>query len=114
MKDTLISKDLSIEGNVSSKGGVKLEGKITGDIDCMQLVVEQGGVINGQVTAEDVTVLGNVEGKIVAKEIRLHSTAVVNGDIFYEGISMEQGSRYEGNLKRTNKSQQQKRVAVGE
>ncbi len=41
MGETIISTDLTIIGNVTSKGNVKLDGKIRGDIHCASLVVSK-------------------------------------------------------------------------
>jgi cytoskeletal protein CcmA (bactofilin family) len=59
MGETIISQDLTIIGNVTSKGNVKLDGKIRGDIHCASLVVSESGDIDGGIIANnEVIVLG--------------------------------------------------------
>lgn len=102
MKETIISSDLTIIGNVTSNGNVKLDGTIQGDMYCSSLVVSENGEIKGGIVANDVVVLGKVNGSIRGKRVMLHSSAKVEGDIFHQGIGIEMGTRYDGTLKWTD------------
>ena len=102
MGETIISTDLTIIGNVTSKGNVKLDGKIRGDIHCASLVVSESGDIDGGIIANnEVIVLGKVVGTIRGKRVMLHATARVEGDIYHQGIGIEMGTRYDGSLRWT-------------
>lgn len=98
-RETVISNDLTIHGNVTSEGIVRLEGTIVGDMNCSSLVVENDGAISGNISAEEVNVHGRVEGTVHGKNVMLHSTAFVEGDIFHQGIGIEMGTHYDGRLK---------------
>lgn len=102
MKETIISSDLTIIGNVTSNGNVKLDGTIQGDMYCSSLVVSENGEIKGGIVANDVVVLGKVNGSIRGRRVMLHSSAHVEGDIFHQGIGIEMGTRYDGTLKWTD------------
>lgn len=104
-QETIISSDLTIIGNVSSNGNVKLDGVIHGDMYCSSLVVSENGEIKGGIVANDVVVLGRVFGCIRGKRVMLHSSAHVEGDIFHQGIGIEMGTRYDGSLKWTEDPQ---------
>lgn len=97
--ETVIGDDLTIIGNVISKGVVRLEGVITGDMTCASFVVEKGGVVKGNISAGEVHVHGRIEGEVHCQTIKLHSTAIVEGDIFHKGIGVEMGAQYDGRLK---------------
>lgn len=102
MTESVIGEDLTIIGNITSKGNVKLDGKLQGDMHCASLVVSEKGRIDGGVVANnEVVVFGNVVGSIRGKRVMLHSTAQVEGDIFHQGIGIEMGTRYDGTLKWT-------------
>ena len=90
---------LQFEGNVTSEGIVRLEGTIVGDMNCASLVVENDGAISGNIAAEEVNVHGRVEGTVHGKNVILHSSAFVEGDIFHQGIGIEMGTHYDGRLK---------------
>jgi len=98
-RETVISNDLTIHGNVASDGIVRLEGTIIGDMNCSSLVVENDGAISGNISADDVKVHGRVEGTVHGKNVMLHSTAFVEGDIYHQGIGIEMGTQYDGRLK---------------
>ena len=100
--DSNISNDLTIIGDVSSKGSVTLDGTIEGNIYCTSLIVTANGRINGGIVAnQEVTVQGQVTGTIRGRRVMLQSSAKVEGDIFHQGIGIEMGTRYDGTLRWT-------------
>jgi len=88
---TIISADLTIIGDVISKGKVTLDGNIQGDMRCASLVVGENGDINGAIVANEVVVFGRVMGSIHGDKVRLQSIANVQADIFHQGIGIEMG-----------------------
>ena len=54
MAPSVIGEDLTVEGNVISKGEVQLEGEIKGDCRCASLVIGDKALIEGGVLADDV------------------------------------------------------------
>jgi cytoskeletal protein CcmA (bactofilin family) len=99
--ETIISSDLTIVGNVLSKGRVKLEGTIEGDMHCRSLVVGEQGSVTGGIVAEEVSVYGRVAGTVRGGRVNLYATAHVEGDIYHHGIGIEMGTHYDGRLKWT-------------
>ena len=97
--ETVISNDLVIEGNVTSKGTVRLEGTLLGNMNCASFIVEERGVIKGNISAKNVEVCGQVEGSITGKNVQLQATALVDGDIYHQGIGIEMGAQYDGHLR---------------
>ena len=97
--DSNISNDLTIIGDVSSKGSVTLDGAIEGNIYCTSLIVTANGRVNGGIVAnEEVTVQGQVKGTIRGRRVMLKASAKVEGDVFHQGIGIEMGTRYDGTL----------------
>ncbi len=100
--DSNISNDLTIIGDVSSRGSVTLDGDIQGNIYCTSLIVTANGSVNGGIIAnQEVVVQGMVKGTIHARRVMLQSSAKVEGDIFHQGIGIEMGTRYDGTLRWT-------------
>src|SRR5271165_6231107 len=100
--DSNISNDLTIIGDVTSKGSVTLDGVIEGNIYCTSLIVTTNGRVNGGIVAnQEVTVQGQVTGTIRGRRVMLQSSAKVEGDIFHQGIGIEMGTRYDGSLRWT-------------
>src|SRR3954464_4643395 len=56
MVPTIIGEDLTIKGNVISKGEIQIDGQIEGDIRCGSLLIGDKAQVRGSVAAEDVVV----------------------------------------------------------
>jgi cytoskeletal protein CcmA (bactofilin family) len=91
-----IGEDLTITGNVSSKGELHLNGQVHGDVHCVSLVLGENARLVGNVAAEDVIVRGRLIGSVRALRVLLQSTARVEGDLFHKGLSVELGTHFEG------------------
>lgn len=90
---TIIADDVEITGSVKCSGGVKMSGKLNGDLTCAgEVLVEKGAAIKGNVAAASIVVLGMVKGNISAKErIELKGSARVAGDIKAKRLVVEEG-----------------------
>jgi cytoskeletal protein CcmA (bactofilin family) len=93
---SLLSESLTLEGNVVSEGEVQLDGVIRGDVRVAKLTVGETGHIEGQVYCETIEVRGRVIGTITSKQVRLYSTAYVDGDITHEQLAIESGAFFQG------------------
>jgi cytoskeletal protein CcmA (bactofilin family) len=93
---SVIGKDITIEGGVTGEGELHVDGLVRGDVRVGRLSVGESGLIEGTVTAELIEVRGKVIGSITAKQIRLFSTANVDGDITHEQLAMETGACFQG------------------
>jgi cytoskeletal protein CcmA (bactofilin family) len=93
---SLLSESLTVEGNVASEGEVQLDGVIRGDVRVAKLTVGETGHIEGQVFCETIEVRGRVIGTITSKQVRLYSTAYVDGDITHEQLAIESGAFFQG------------------
>ncbi len=97
---SLIGTDLTITGNVISKGEVQVDGEIQGDIHCASLVVGESAQITGGIVAEDVVVRGRVNGSIRATRVTMEASSHVEGDVYHKTLAIEQGAFFEGKSRR--------------
>lgn len=102
MVPSVIGEDLTVEGNVISKGEVQLEGEIKGDCHCASLVIGDKALIEGGVVADDVIVRGRVVGSVRGHRVTLQSSSHVEGDIFHQSLAIEQGAYFEGKSRRSD------------
>ena len=93
---SVISEDMTIDGNLISEGEVHIDGKIHGDVKVARLTLGESGVIEGSVTAEAVEIRGKVEGNMTAKLVRLFASSRIEGDITHEQLAMETGAHFQG------------------
>ena len=98
---SLIGPDLTITGNLISKGEVQVDGIVEGDIHGSHVVIGETAMINGGIIAEEVVIRGHVVGTVRSKRVMLQSTSQVEGDIFHQSLSIEQGALFEGKSRRT-------------
>ncbi len=102
MVPSIIGADLTITGNVISKGEVQVDGSIQGDLHCASLIIGEKAEINGVVVAEDVVVRGQVSGSIHGVRVTLQASSQVNGDITHQSLAIEQGAFFEGKSRRAD------------
>ena len=100
-KRSFLAEDLEINGDVRSAGPVEVMGKIIGTVRAPDVHISATGQVVGQVAAHNLSVMGAIEGKIVAKSVTLASSAHVQADMAHELITIETGARFDGTLKRT-------------
>ncbi len=99
--DTLVGTNTELKGDVSSKGIVRIDGRVTGNVTVQgDLFIGETAVIKGDVTATNIHVAGNIEGNVFSSGLlKLLSTARVIGDIQVKSFVCEEGSLFDGNCK---------------
>jgi cytoskeletal protein CcmA (bactofilin family) len=97
---TVIAKGVKVEGDFNSQGDVVIEGEVHGKITAAGvLTVGPEAVIKADIVADEAAVSGNVEGNIhVKKQIVLHSSARVRGDLQVERATIESGAVLDGRV----------------
>ena len=102
MVPSIIGEDLTIRGNVTSKGEIQVDGVIEGDIRCGSLLIGDKAQMRGSVAAEDVVVRGHIVGSVRGLRITLQAQSHVEGDIFHQSLAIEQGAYFEGKSRRSD------------
>jgi cytoskeletal protein CcmA (bactofilin family) len=97
---TQIGADLTIVGNLISKGEVHIDGDLQGDLHAGNVVIGESARITGGIVADEVVVRGMVQGSIRGKRVVLQSSSKVEGDIFHSQLAIEQGAFFEGKSRR--------------
>jgi cytoskeletal protein CcmA (bactofilin family) len=97
---TVIAKGVKVEGDFNSQGDVVIEGEVHGKITAMGvLTVGSEAVIKADIVADEAAISGTVEGNIqVKKQIVLHSSARVRGDVQVERATIESGAVLDGRV----------------
>ena len=98
---TIISNGVKIDGKLTSSGNIRVEGEIQGDISSQRnVMVGEGGKVNGQIIADSITIGGKVSGTVKAKEkLKLDPNGYLKGDIFTKILVIEAGARFDGKSK---------------
>lgn len=93
---SLIAANVTITGDLVSDGEVQLDGVVVGDVRVARLTIGETGRVEGAIAAEAVDVRGAVAGAITARQVRLHATAQVDGDITQGQLAIDAGARFQG------------------
>ena len=101
---SIVSADLSVEGDLVSNGEVQVDGTVNGDIRCKALIVGVKGSVVGEVVAQTVRLHGSVKGMVRAKSVFLASTARMSGDVEHESLAIEPGAFMEGHCRRISEA----------
>lgn len=102
MAASIIGEDLTVTGNIISKGEVQIEGEVQGDVYCAALTIGDKGRVRGAIVAEEAGVRGRVDGSIHALNVTLEPNSHVEGDICHQNLQLEQGSYFEGRSRRAD------------
>ena len=97
-KISTIAAGAEITGEITANGNFRIEGKIKGNIKISgKLVIDDTGVIDGNVTCKSALISGKLDGKIIVDELlELKSTAKIHGDIVTAKLSIEDGAIFTG------------------
>ncbi|HMO51559.1 MAG TPA: polymer-forming cytoskeletal protein [Kiritimatiellia bacterium] len=95
---SLIAADVEIIGTIKSSSGVRIEGKLDGELICSaDASIGKSAAIKGNLSVNSIVVEGLVQGNITAKDkIEMKSTAKVHGDIVAKRLSVEDGVTFIG------------------
>jgi cytoskeletal protein CcmA (bactofilin family) len=98
---TMIAAGATVTGDISCTGVLKVEGRINGKVlSARQMMLAKDGVVDGDVSAQEVVVGGLIDGNVMASNrLELQPTAVVNGDITTKSIIVMEGARINGGVK---------------
>lgn len=99
---SVIGTDLSITGNLESKGEIQIEGEVQGDVHAGRIIVGERARVTGSLLANDIVIRGNVGGSVRGNNVTLQSNSRVEGDLFHKSLSIEQGAFFEGKSRRSD------------
>lgn len=115
--DSLIGAGTIIDGDISFSGGMRVDGKVNGNIVATQgkpstLVLSEHAVVNGEVNVTHLVINGTISGSVCASEyLELQAKAKVNGDVHYGTLEIQLGAIVEGRLIHGTEAVQDKVVA---
>ena len=95
---SVFAKDISIKGDVTCSGLLRVEGHVEGSIRGNgEITIAEGSSLKAEVEGRKVVILGKVEGNIKATEaVEIVSSAQVFGDVTTDQISIEEVAIFTG------------------
>ncbi|HXF67724.1 MAG TPA: polymer-forming cytoskeletal protein [Burkholderiales bacterium] len=114
--DCLIGAGTTIEGNITFAGGLRVDGRVRGDVIAADgkpgtLVLSEQAQIEGEIRVSHVVINGTVVGPVHAAEyVELQSKANVTGDVYYKTLEIQLGAVVQGRLVYQNDGKSEKVV----
>ena len=90
-----IGKSLVIKGEVTGSEALYIDGRVEGSINLAgnRVTVGRNGVVNANVTAREIVVLGKLRGNLNASDrVDIRSDGSLTGDVVAARISIEDGA----------------------
>lgn len=105
--DTLIGEGTVFEGKLHSKASIRIEGSITGDIECGgDVIIGESGSANSSVTARDLVLAGTLIGNVKATgQLTICSTGTLKGNVEAGSFIIEAGGIFNGSSVMQNREQ---------
>ena len=93
--------DLVINGHISGKGELLIDGTVNGNVNMTRLTIGTAGHIIGNLEADSIEVHGRVIGNIFAREVKLFAEAFVEGDVSFDQLAIDPGAYFQGRCLQT-------------
>lgn len=102
--ETIIGEGTFFQGNIKSKGSIRIDGRLEGNIiEASQVIIGSKGYVQGDITAQSVIIGGKVNGNVTALEnIELQPGSQLLGDIHTSTLSIGEGAVFEGHCMMTS------------
>jgi cytoskeletal protein CcmA (bactofilin family) len=116
--DCLIGAGTTIEGNLAFSGGLRVDGRVRGNVvavdgEAATLVVSEEARIEGEIRVSHVVINGTVVGPVHASEyVELQAKCNVTGDVHYKAIELHLGAVVQGRLAHQSEEKSDKVVRL--
>jgi cytoskeletal protein CcmA (bactofilin family) len=100
-KNNQIEKGTTIKGDVHTQGNIRIDGDIEGNIISeAKVVLGETCLISGNLKAVIAEISGEVKGIVeISEHLILKPSAVINGDIITNKMTVEPGAVFNGGCK---------------
>jgi len=78
---TEISKNITIEGNISGTDSIKIEGTLIGNIEVNNVTIGKNGSVRGSITAQKITTSGRIDGEVTCNDLNIMQTGYISNKI---------------------------------
>jgi len=96
-----IGKSLVIKGEVTGSESLYIDGRVEGSINLSgnRVTIGRNGIVNANISAREIVVLGNVRGNLQASDrVDIRTEGSLTGDVIAQRISIEDGAFFKGGI----------------
>ncbi|MFN2147879.1 MAG: polymer-forming cytoskeletal protein [Anaerolineales bacterium] len=98
--DSVLGSGLTLQGQLSGTGGVRIDGAFDGEIALRGIVVigEGGRVTCEKLRANTLIISGSLKGDVIAHRVEITSSGRVWGDVTTSAFSTQEGAFLRGKI----------------
>jgi cytoskeletal protein CcmA (bactofilin family) len=97
--ETVLGAGSAMEGTLTTKGNVRLDGDFTGTLDIKgNVLVGETAKINANIDARNISIAGAVRGNVTGNKVQLLRTGRIWGDITANALTTEEGAFIDGKI----------------
>jgi cytoskeletal protein CcmA (bactofilin family) len=103
---TILASGATLEGNLNVPGGIRVDGKMKGEIfSTGTVIIGKDGILEGTIKANNVIIGGKYIGKLLAKErLIIEASANVTGELQAKRLAIGEGATFEGSFTMKDKT----------
>ena len=95
--ESFIGSNSVFKGDIDSKGTLRVDGVVLGNISADWLIVGEKAHITGDISARGIVIGGKIDGNLKAKEIvEIKNKGHINGEITSKKLVVSEGGIFEG------------------
>ncbi len=95
--ETIIGPDTTLVGELNTKGTVRIDGVLEGNVSAEWVIVGEKGSIKGDITARGMVVGGKVTGNSRSSDVvEIKQKGEVIGEIYTTNLIIMEGAVFEG------------------
>lgn len=105
--NTVIGKETFFKGSIKTKGLIRIDGEMEGDIITEgDVVIGESGKVQLDLKARHVAIAGRFEGSLEADgKLEIKSSGIVIGSVKTNGLLVDDGAIFSGNMDMNRKDQ---------
>ena len=94
---TFLGKGATFKGDLTVMGILHVDQKFEGQINSDILIVNETGVVEGNIIAGSIVCKGRINGNAIAlQKLEVHSNGSITGDVHTPVMKIEEGARLNG------------------
>lgn len=98
MSGSIVSADLVIEGEIKCEGDLSVDGKVMGNINCKNSIVNTVEFVQGDIHVVCLSSFGIISGNIQAKSVELKEVSNTKSNLQSAGLEVSSGASISGTI----------------
>lgn len=95
---TVIGAGCKVTGDIKTDHTVQIHGTIIGDVTATTVVIGRGGVVKGEITADNLFLHGTLDGPATVNNANMFSAAQMIGELSYRTLNITANTALECKL----------------